>query len=358
MALAMCGCGSSAVQERLSRSAGMPWPADTVLRAGSLPGALVGPLAVLSVDANRLLVSDAVSSRLLLIDLSAGTSVPVGDRHYRPAAPLFLKRLSDSTVVAARPNGFEVVSLVTGRYASAEAPRSPWDDGAVGSFAVRDKDGLAVMAPAAASLFYPTLSHSESATTSLEVFRWGERPRYFGPPIVGHSARYSASLRHWSAVAGWHGDTAAIVNLYTAQKCTYRVDSLSMVSATGCASLGQAFKPRPVEDEPLPSRQVVIQPQLRDALELPDGRLVVLRYLTYIWNSWKPWDHTGGHFRGLMAIELLDSSGSLLFSAPLPTDEWRGLALTSDSLGVLVFGPGDGENPALPVLLRYKVPRV
>lgn len=331
---------------------------DTILRAGSLGSALIAPLALLRAG-DSLIVSDAITNELVALQLHDRTLRRVGDRHYRPAAPLFLDIVDDSTMLAARPQLLELVSLRTGQRTRIPIPESPWGDTAVGP--IRAHDGWALMAPGAAGIFYTTLARKDHSS-SHSIVSFAIRGRVnraerltFGDSIPEHARRYGASLEHWTAIAGWRGDSVVLVNLYAALVQVWAGSPQAGYQPARTLQLPLGFIPRPTVETPTPSRNVQAQPQLRDALLLPDGNLWVLRYISYDWDSSWPWRRTGGAYSGRLGVELYSLGGRRIGGAELHGSWWRGLAATGDG-GIYVFGTGDGRSSNLPVVLRFQAP--
>jgi hypothetical protein len=179
---------------------------------------------------------------------------------------------------------------------------------------------------------------------------------YFGPSIDEHARDFRASARSLATPAGWRGDTIVLVNLYDARVSMFTVAPTAAapglrISPARAMQLPLAFDPLPVWTANDSSRNVVAQYQLRDALVVPGIGIAVLRYVTYTWESARLWERTPGSFTPSMAIEVYDFDGKRLRGAKLDGTSWRGLAV--DGKSIWVYGPGDGRDPNLPVLIRY-----
>jgi hypothetical protein len=358
----LAGCGRrEAVREEYELGEFTVWAADTVLRAGGIHGRLIAPLRVLPLNGDTLVVSDVISNRLEYFSQRNRTVTPVGSKHYRPAPPLFLTRIDSEWILASRPQLLEAISVRTGERKSIPAPATPWGDSSLGPIAI--SGGFLYVAPVAAGIFYLSRAPYGMGSLTSQRFRLETSAttdqRFFGPRIP-RDTDYVAAFENMMALAGMRGDTLFVVNLFTASVMRYAVASSEDVMEksepqhAGVFDLGKGFRPVPsrrVSDSP----GVIGQPQLRDAVIVPNSGIAVLRNVSFHWLSSDPRSHHGGYFAPDMALELYSFDGKRLRGVRLEGDAWRSLA-ADDAGNLWLSGVGDGEDPSLPVLLRFSVP--
>jgi hypothetical protein len=349
---------TSAVLEEHALGSYSEWAADTVLLAGAVEGTLLGPVQMMEWSRDTIILSDAISGRLLWYAVSEGGVSPVLDRRYRPVAPVFVERLSNSALLVGGPAAFlEAVDIARGRASTIEIPVSNWGEHRVGRYAV-ETGGTVIMAPWSAGRFWPTKAAEPSTEPSLVRFdpATGVLLERFGPVLQRHHEGLAESINNQVALAGFVADSLVLVNLHAAEVKLYAPDHTSGEYREGRSfTLPLGFWARPTEEPEPGSRLVEAQFQLADAVVGSGPILVVLRHTTYRWVSWNPLLHRRGDWLPILALEAYDLSGTRLRAAKVGAGPWRGLRASRDGHSVYLYSPGTGNDPTQPVVVRYQL---
>ena len=359
-AAAVCAACSSATEGVHGLGLWSAWPAETLLLAGSSPGPVLGPVAVALWGRDTLLLSDAVSARLVAVDLSGRRAWPVVPRRFRPSAPSQIVPLPGRRIlVGGPPSRLYVVSVGEQEVRPLEVPLSGWGERLVGEMAL-GPDGMTTMIPWAAGPAWSTQAANDTARTGFVVFEpsSGEVVDRFGPPVPGHDEGRVASLEYQSVIVGWLEDTLVTLNLYSGE-LELHVRGRTTGAPVRRVALPRGFTPRPplVLPLPPPSRAILLQYQFRDAALLPSRRMVVtLRHVDYRWLSWNPLLHRPGAWEPIFALELYDLSGRRRGGTLLPRLEFAGVLFDSLAGRLYVYGPGDGVDRTTPIVIGYAIP--
>ena len=318
---------------------------------------MVSPVAALALGARRVLLSEVVSTRLVILDLNTGKTEAVPTRVFRPNAPSILAILNDSMAIAGLPFEYlQAVNFRTAARAKLDPPVSAWGTTPIGQF-VAIPGGLLAMAPWSNSRGMPVRADRPLSGPALLIFDplTGKLSSGLGRIPSNLEGDYLASLEAQVELAGFWADSIIVVNLFSARFEIYRPAAPTQ-DPLRAVELPRAFLPRKswvreTTDGFLP--EVAAQPQLVDAVTADDSLLVVLRNTAFTWRERSPFSRYPGDWIPEYAIEVYSRQGHLLRGAVPPPGDWRGLVALGTNGCVGLFGVEESRGAETGVLLVY-----